>query len=58
MKTYSFVRVICPKCGKAYAIAKGATKAFHCPGRNCREMVNAAAASTGKQAEASSKAQS
>ena len=40
-KKYSFEKVQCPKCGKVYAIQKGATKGFHCPGRNCHEMVNA-----------------
>lgn len=41
MKTYAFEKVVCPKCGKVYAIPKGATTAFHCPGKNCHEMVNA-----------------
>jgi ribosomal protein S27E len=58
MARKSFEKVTCPKCGRVYAVIKGATKAFHCPGRNCHEMVNASAASTGKQAEASQKAQS
>jgi tRNA(Ile2) C34 agmatinyltransferase TiaS len=40
MKKYSLEKTVCPKCGKAYAIPKGSTKAFHCPGRNCHEMVN------------------
>ena len=43
MKKYSYVNTVCPKCGKVYAIPKGSTKAFHCPGRNCHEMVNAKA---------------
>jgi len=41
MKKYAFEAVQCPKCGKEYAVPKGSTKAFHCPGRNCHEMVNA-----------------
>jgi ribosomal protein S27E len=56
MARKTFEKVTCPKCGRAYAVIKGATKAFHCPGRNCHEMVNASATPTGKQAEASSKA--
>jgi tRNA(Ile2) C34 agmatinyltransferase TiaS len=43
MKKYAFEKVVCPKCGKAYAVAKGSSAAFHCPGRNCHEMVNAKA---------------
>lgn len=58
MPKKSFEKVTCPKCGRTYAVIKGATKALHCPGRNCHEMVNASAAPIGKQTEASSKAQS
>ena len=53
MKKYSFEKTVCPKCGKAYAILKGSTKAFHCRGSNCHEMVNASAAPTGNDAGAS-----
>ena len=41
MTKRSFEKVTCPKCGRVYAIAKGFSKPFHCPGRNCHEMVNA-----------------
>ncbi len=40
MKTYSFEKVACPKCGKVYAVAKGMATPFHCPGKNCHELVN------------------
>ena len=53
MKKYSYEKTVCPKCGKVYAILKGSTKAFHCPGSNCHEMVNASAAPTGNGADAS-----
>lgn len=55
VKKYTFERVVCPKCGKAYAISKGSTASFHCPGKNCHEMVNAKASA--KTADAPSKRQ-
>ena len=48
MARKQFEKVTCPKCARTYAILKGSTKAFHCPGSNCHEMVNA----KGKQQEA------
>ena len=53
MARKQFERVTCPKCARTYAILKGSTKAFHCPGSNCHEMVNASAAPTGNGADAS-----
>ena len=46
VKKYSFEKVVCPKCGKAYVIPKGSTASFHCPGKNCHEMVNVKAKET------------
>jgi len=40
MAKKSFTNVNCPKCGRKYAIPKGSTKEFHCPGKNCHAMVN------------------
>ena len=48
MKKYSFEKVQCPKCGKVYAILKGSNHTFHCPGRNCHEMVNSKQKQEGK----------
>lgn len=57
MAKKTFVNVNCPKCGKKYAIPKGSTKEFHCPGKNCHAMVNqqtsATATSYGSDIEAS-----
>jgi ribosomal protein L37AE/L43A len=52
MARKQFEKVTCPKCARTYAILKGSTKAFHCPGSNCHEMVNGGkAASKEKQSE-------
>jgi len=40
MAKKTFMNVNCPKCGRKYAIPKGSTKEFHCPGKNCHAMVN------------------
>jgi hypothetical protein len=48
MKKYSFEKTVCPKCARTYAIPKGSTKAFHCPGGNCQSP-----AATGIAADAS-----
>jgi len=39
MAKYSFEKVVCPKCRRVYAVNKGATKEFHCPGKRCHELV-------------------
>jgi len=56
MAKKAFERVVCPKCGRSYAVLKGHSKAFHCPGSNCHEMVNAkGTVEHGKEATAPTK---
>ena len=38
MKTYSFEKVSCSKCGNEYAVPKGTAKAFKCPSKRCVEQ--------------------
>jgi len=40
MTKQSYVKVECPKCGRVYAIPKGSTRTFPCPGKNCNATVN------------------
>jgi len=39
MAKYAFEKVVCEKCGREYAVTKGSTKAFHCPGSRCHQLV-------------------
>ena len=57
MARKAFEKVVCPKCGRSYAVLKGYNKAFHCPGSNCHEMVNVQAVPAGNAADAKAKRQ-
>ncbi len=48
MKTYSFEKVSCSKCGSEYAVPKGTIKTFKCPSKRCAEQTVASTEETKK----------